>query len=214
MGVGCSDQELRGCGRNPEYLAVSYRLTPEVAQTLCLLKTACKEQAYSIRLLFGGTPPVAEARKSGLFTGVFSGEEEEAEIVAFLKGQTAGELGAKKREPGKTLLERIQEKAPYPLLRHHFGLPGLEETIAGVGRLAEAGILDVISLGPDQNAQESFFRPEEMDPAQDGAGGVPIRREEDLIALYRASRRGNFPLLRCYSGTRDLILWGELTADN
>ncbi|NLY89819.1 MAG: cobalamin B12-binding domain-containing protein [Firmicutes bacterium] len=217
LGVGCSDQELIGALReeNPEYLAVSYRLTPEVARKLfASLKNSLQEAGLlHKKLLFGGTPPVAaEARKSGLFTGVFSGEEEEAEIVAFLKGQTAGELGAKKREPGKTLLERIQEKAPYPLLRHHFGLPGLEETIAGVGRLAEAGILDVISLGPDQNAQESFFRPEEMDPAQDGAGGVPIRREEDLIALYRASRRGNFPLLRCYSGTRDLILWGELTA--
>lgn len=99
------------------------------------------------------------------------------------------------------------------MLRHHFGLPSLEETIAGVARLAEAGVLDVVSLGPDQNAQESFFRPEEMDPAQDGAGGVPIRREEDLAAIYRASRR-NFPLLRCYSGTRDLILWGDDSQDN
>jgi len=128
-----------------------------------------------------------------------------------LKGQAADGKG-EKRKPAATLVERIEEKAPYPLLRHHFGLPSLEETIAGVARLAEAGVLDVVSLGPDQNAQESFFRPEEMDPAQDGAGGVPIRREEDLAAIYRASRRGNFPLLRCYSGTRDLILWGEMTA--
>lgn len=216
LGVGRSEQELIGALReeDPEYLAVSYRLTPEVARNLFTsLKNSLQEAGLlHKKLLFGGTPPVAaEARKSGLFTGVFSGEEEEAEIIAFLKGQAADGKG-EKRKPAATLVERIEEKAPYPLLRHHFGLPSLEETIAGVGRLAEAGVLDVISLGPDQNAQESFFRPEEMDPAQDGAGGVPIRREEDLAAIYRASRRGNFPLLRCYSGTRDLILWGEMTA--
>ncbi|NLZ43820.1 MAG: cobalamin B12-binding domain-containing protein [Clostridia bacterium] len=216
LGVGCSDQELIGALReeDPEYLAVSYRLTPGVARNLFTsLKNSLQEAGLLHKqLLFGGTPPVAaEARKSGLFTRVFSGEEEEAEIIAFLKGQAAGEKG-EKRKPAITLVERIEEKAPYPLLRHHFGLPSLEETIAGVGRLAEAGVLDVISLGPDQNAQESFFRPEEMDPAQDGAGGVPLRREEDLVALYQASRRGNFPLLRCYSGTRDLIRWGEMTA--
>src|SRR5690554_3116653 len=216
LGVGRSEQELIGALReeDPEYLAVSYRLTPEVARNLfASLKNSLQEAGLlHKKLLFGGTPPVAaEARKSGLFTGIFSGEEEEAEIIAFLKGQAADGKG-EKRKPAATLVERIEEKAPYPLLRHHFGLPSLEETIAGVDRLATAGVLDVISLGPDQNAQESFFRPEEMDPAQDGAGGVPIRREEDLIALYRASRRGNFPLLRCYSGTRDLILWGEMTA--
>ena len=223
LGVGCSDQELIGALReeDPEYLAVSYRLTPGVAKKLfASLKNSLQEAGLlPKKLLFGGTPPVAaEARASGLFTLVFSGEEEETEIIAFLKGlhghgtADGDSAGRKKREPGQTLLERIQEKAPYPLLRHHFGLPSLEETIAGVDRLATAGVLDVISLGPDQNAQESFFRPEEMDPAQDGAGGVPLRREEDLAALYRASRRGNFPLLRCYSGTRDLIRWGELTA--
>ena len=216
LGVGRSEQELIGALReeDPEYLAVSYRLTPEVARNLFTsLKNSLQEAGLlHKKLLFGGTPPVAaEARKSGLFTGVFSGEEEEAEIIAFLKGQAADGKG-EKRKPAATLVERIEEKAPYPLLRHHFGLPSLEETIAGVARLAEAGVLDVVSLGPDQNAQESFFRPEEMDPAQDGAGGVPIRREEDLAAIYRASRRGNFPLLRCYSGTRDLILWGEMTA--
>lgn len=216
LGVGRSEQELIGALReeDPEYLAVSYRLTPEVARNLFTsLKNSLQEAGLlHKKLLFGGTPPVAaEARKSGLFTGIFSGEEEEAEIIAFLKGQAADGKG-EKRKPAATLVERIEEKAPYPLLRHHFGLPSLEETIAGVARLAEAGVLDVVSLGPDQNAQESFFRPEEMDPAQDGAGGVPIRREEDLAAIYRASRRGNFPLLRCYSGTRDLILWGEMTA--
>ena len=214
LGIGVRPQEIIGALREvePDYLALSYRLTPEVAVGLfadfknALIETGLTGQ----KIIFGGTPPVAKvAEESGLFTRVFSGEEAESAIIAFLHGKAEGEETV---AFGQTLVVRVDRQKPYPLLRHHFGLPSLEETIAGVDRLATAGVLDVISLGPDQNAQESFFRPEEMDPAQDGAGGVPLRREEDLAALYRASRRGNFPLLRCYSGTRDLIRWGELTA--
>ncbi|HEY8414945.1 MAG TPA: methionine synthase, partial [Thermaerobacter sp.] len=93
---------------------------------------------------------------------------------------------------------------------HHFGLPSVEETIRGVAEIAEARCLDVISLGTDQNAQEHFFRPEEMDPDQHGAGGVPVRTPDDLRAIYQASRRGNYPLMRCYSGTRDTLKWAEM----
>jgi hypothetical protein len=74
-----------------------------------------------------------------------------------------------------------------------------------------AGVLDVISLGPDQNAQEHFFHPEEMDHSQDGAGGVPLRNPDDLEAIYLRSRCGNYPLVRCYAGTRDLIRWAEMS---
>jgi hypothetical protein len=52
-----------------------------------------------------------------------------------------------------------------------------------------------------------------MDPALDGAGGVPIRTREDLIRIYEASRTGNYPLLRIYSGTRDLIKWAEMALE-
>ena len=79
--------------------------------------------------------------------------------------------------------------------------------------IANAKVLDIISLGPDQNAQCSFFRPQEMDPLQHGAGGVPVRTPADLAALYAASRTGNYPLLRCYSGTRDLLQWAALSRE-
>jgi hypothetical protein len=69
----------------------------------------------------------------------------------------------------------------------------------------------VFSLGPDQNAQEFFFHPDKMRPELDGAGGVPVRKPEDLEAIYQASRCGNFPLMRCYSGTNDLIKWAEMS---
>ncbi|MBT9154832.1 MAG: hypothetical protein DDT39_01512 [Firmicutes bacterium] len=74
-------------------------------------------------------------------------------------------------------------------------------------------MLDVLSLGPDQNAQYAFFRPQEMDPLQHGAGGVPVRTSSDLESIYAASRTGNYPLLRCYSGTRDLLKWAEMSLE-
>ena len=35
-------------------------------------------------------------------------------------------------------MERIRWKAPYPLLRHHFGRPTVDETLAGVVDIARA----------------------------------------------------------------------------
>lgn len=110
----------------------------------------------------------------------------------------------------RTLPERITVKYPFPLLRHHFGLPSVAETVAGARRISEAKVVDVVSLGPDQNAQEFFFEPHKMDETHKGAGGVPLRRKEDLIAIFEASRTGNFPLLRCYSGTNHLKEWAYL----
>lgn len=212
LGTGLGFSELIGVlyEDDPTYMALSYRLTPEVAAKLFAdLKSALTEAGLlHKKLLFGGTPPVAKvAVESGLFSRVFSGEEDEREIVAFLKGE---EAAREERDYGNTLLERIEKSGPYPIIRHHFGLPTLEDTLAGINRLAAAEVLDVISIGPDQNAQENFFRPQEMDPSQDGAGGVPVRSEEDLRAIYEASRTGNHPLLRIYSGTRDLLDWGRV----
>jgi hypothetical protein len=97
------------------------------------------------------------------------------------------------------------------LIRHHYGEPDLAATIRGARRIARAEVLDVLSIGPDQNAQEHFFHPEEMDPKQDGAGGVPVRTGQDLAAIYKATQCGNYPLVRCYSGTRDLCQWAEMS---
>src|SRR5690554_1469049 len=217
-GTGLDFQEIIGVLHedDPDYLALSYRLTPEVAKKLFQdLKSALVEAGLLHKqLIFGGTPPVARvAEASGLFSRVFSGEEEEREITAFLKGEDRAGADASSRPSmgmEDSLVKRIEESRPFPLIRHHFGLPTLEDTLEGLEKLAASKALDVISIGPDQNAQESFFRPQEMDPTQDGAGGVPLRCEEDLKALYAATRTGNYPLLRIYSGTRDLLAWGRL----
>lgn len=196
----------------PEIVGVGYRLTPEVGANLLVeLRRTLEERGLTDRrFVFGGTPPMCrEAEKLGWFERCFDGLENPDAVWAYLRGETIScDLG----QCGDTLMERLAHKQPYPLLRHHFGLPSLEDTIEGVSRIAESGVLDVISIAPDQNAQESFFRPEEMDAALDGAGGVPVRSADDLCSIYKASRRGNHPLLRIYSGTRDLVAWAEVAS--
>ncbi len=195
----------------PHTVAISYRLTPEVAINLFNeLKTGLENAGLSkIRMLFGGTPPLAlAARESGLFVKAFDGTESIEEIKYYLRGGTKGE--EKIVYPG-TLIERIGQKYPYPLLRHHFGRPTFAETIKGSQKIAESGVLDVLSLGPDQNAQEHFFHTELMDHRLNGAGGVPLRTPEDMENIFNATRTGNYPLLRCYAGTRDLLKWAEMS---
>lgn len=198
--------------QGPELVAVSYRLTAEdAAPLLHALRKGAEGLSRQPRWVFGGTPPAAAvARGVGLFERAFDGTEQPGEVVAFLRG-AAWEGG--KRAFASDLLGRVEAAAPLPILRHHYGEPDLEKTLAGARAIAEAEVLDVLSIGPDQNAQEHFFHPEEMDPAQDGAGGVPLRGPGDLSALYAATRCGNFPLLRCYSGTRDLIRWAEMSLE-
>lgn len=218
---------------DPQVVAVGYRLTPEAARgVLAELKAALGERgepagvagsggtagsaggAESGRIwLFGGTGPTAEvARESGLFAFAFGSEAGPREVLAYLRRLTGGGDAAEAGPdiPPQTLVERIAWKAPYPLIRHHYGQPTVADTVAGVVEIAQSGVLDVISLGPDQNAQEHFFRPDEMDPAQDGAGGVPVRTREDLEQIFAHTRLGNYPLMRCYSGTRDRLKWAPL----
>lgn len=198
--------------QEPDLVAVSYRLTAEDAvPVLDAIRRGAVRLSRATRWVFGGTPPAAaEARKIGLFERAFDGTERPGELVAFLRG-AAWEGGV--RTFASDLLGRVEAAAPHPILRHHYGEPDLGRTVRGARSIAEAGVLDVLSIGPDQNAQEHFFHPEEMDPAQDGAGGVPLRSPEDLGALYEATRCGNFPLLRCYSGTRDLLRWAEMSLE-
>ncbi len=198
---------------DPDLVGVSYRLTPEVARTLIAdLKQRLEDAGLAKRrFVFAGTPPVcAVAEEFKWFERCFTGLEEPEETWGYLKGEPAPHEA---EDWGTTQIARLEKKKPYPLLRHHFGLPSLEDTIAGIREIAEARVVDVISIGPDQNAQESFFRPEEMDPALDGAGGVPVRTRDDLVRIYEASRTGNYPLLRIYSGTRDLVEWAELATE-
>jgi len=164
--------------------------------------------------VFGGTPPVAAiAREMGIFAAIFDGSEAPTAVVRYLRGE--GDAGTGAAMPPQTAVERIRWKTPYPLLRHHFGIPArtIEPTVEGIARIAESEVLDVISLGPDQDAQANFFHPDLQSPSRAGAGGVPIRSAADLERLYAASRRGNYPLVRSYSGTSDLLRYAELLTE-
>jgi methylmalonyl-CoA mutase cobalamin-binding subunit len=197
-----------------ELVGVSYRLTPETGERLLgqFAEEAADLHEAGVRFAFGGTPPVAErAQALGFFERVFDGSQPPEAVLAYLKGQIAA-VPAETDFP-QTTVERIQWKSPFPLLRHHFGLPTLEATRDGIEQIVESQVLDVISLGIDQDAQANFFHPERRDPRRTGAGGVPVRSAEDYRLLYAASRSGNYPLMRTYSGTDDFIRLAEMYVD-
>lgn len=197
----------------PDVIGVSYRLTPETGRR-ALNEFWSVMQAAGLQdctFVFGGTPPVADvARELGFFVAVFDGSEPPSDVIRFLRG--GGATDDEDARPPQSAVDRIRWKRPYPLLRHHFGIPArtIDPTLEGIARIADAGALDAISLGADQEAQAHFFRPDLQSPKRTGAGGVPFRTEDDLMQLYAASRRGNFPLVRSYSGTADLIRYAEV----
>ncbi len=215
LGPAVSIDEVIAAARkeNADLVGVSYRLTPETGERLLgeFAEAADELRQSGVRFTFGGTPPVAErAEALGFFEMVFDGTENTDEILAYLRGQKPGAM--EESDFPQTTIERIRWKAPYPILRHHYGQPTMEATLKGIQQIAEARALDVISLGIDQDAQENFFHPDRQVKRSTGAGGVPVRSPEDYRALYEASRTGNYPLLRSYSGTDDFIKLAEMYA--
>lgn len=194
-----------------DIVAISYRLTPDNVKILLEeVFDKAKNLPYQPQWVFGGTKPVSDIARNYPFSFVSDGYDDVIDSIRYLRGYSEEE-GA--NEYKDNIIDRINCSYPYPVLRHHYGEPSLGNTLKGVKEIADAKILDVISLGPDQNAQEYFFRPKKMPKGFDGAGGVPIRSKEDLFALKAASQTGNYPLMRCYSGTADVFQYAELLSD-
>ncbi len=202
----------------PVMVALGYRLTPSnVLPIIRELEQKSRGLDYAPTWVFGGTRPVADqVRETDFFDTIFDGTEDIDDCIAFLRsGSRYGEANAENN--AQDLVGRIAQKRPYPLLRHHFGLPSFENTLSGVREIAESRVLDVISLGIDQNTQQFFFHPEQRDPEMDGAGGVPVRNAEQFELLKGASKSGNYPLMRCYSGTAEVMRLAQVlveTIDN
>jgi hypothetical protein len=200
---------------DPDIVAVSYRLSPEGALPIFkeLKKKIIDKSSPSKRVfVLGSTKPVAEiGKKLGIFDVIFTGEGGKEEIEKFL-GKKKVFTGS--QIPPQNILDRIKYNKPFPVLRHHFGRPTLDETVKGIKKISLSGVLDVISIGPDQNTQEFFFHQDKMDHRQNGAGGVPLRSEKDFKDLYLASRTGNYPLMRCYSGTNDILRMAKVLLEN
>jgi hypothetical protein len=196
----------------PDLVALSYRLTANNCDNLIseIINMAQIEieDCKNIKWCFGGTPPVSLiAKRFDFFDYISDGLDDVDDSIAFLKNMDRTQSD---KIYGQTIIDRISEKYPYPVLRHHFGLPLYKETLEGIKAIAKSKVLDVISIGPDQNTQQFFFKQEKMDKNLDGAGGVPLRTKEDFIALKEATNFGNKPLLRCYSGTDDVIKFAGL----
>jgi methylmalonyl-CoA mutase cobalamin-binding subunit len=194
-----------------DMVGVSYRLTPANGERLLarFAEEADELKNAGVKFAFGGTPPVVDrVEKIGFFEALFDGTQTTEEVLAYLKGYPP--VSRSPEDFPNTTVERILWKRPFPLLRHHFGLPDLQATEEGIATIAESGVLDVISLGIDQEAQENFFHPERQDKRRTGAGGVPVRSPDDYRRLYQASRTGNYPLMRTYSGTDDFIRLAEM----
>ena len=195
-----------------DLVGVSYRLTPETGERLLaeFAEAAADLHEQGVRFAFGGTPPVSRKAEAlgDFFEKILDGTQSREEILAYLRGENH-QCQGESDFPQETI-KRIRWKHPYPLLRHHFGLPTMQATLNGIREIAEAKALDVISLGIDQDAQANFFHPERQNPRSTGAGGVPVRSAEDYCLLYEATRAGNFPLLRTYSGTDDFLRLAEM----
>ena len=190
----------------PKMVALGYRLTPENGVTI-VRELIEKSTNLSCKPMwvFGGTPPVAEKMKRlSFFDVLFDGSDDVDDSISFLRtGKLPEKSGAEFY--ATNFVGRLSQKKPYPLLRHHFGLPSYDETLEGIGKIAQSRVLDVISLGIDQNTQQFFFKPEDRVAELDGAGGVPVYDEAAFRRLKEAAGCGNFPLMRCYSGTADVL---------
>jgi methylmalonyl-CoA mutase cobalamin-binding subunit len=216
MGSAVPLQELVGgiMEFEPHVVALSYRLSEDGAYYLLKeLEGIIKENGFEdIIFIFGGTIETAKAaRKFDYIRKVFDGSEEESESIIYLRNIERGVVDDEM--PPQTLRERIEWKKPFPIIRHHIGLETIEATYEDIKVLAESRLLDVISLAPDQNCQEYYFHQAEMPKGEDGAGGVPIRNEDHLRMMYEATRRGNYPMMRCYSGTRDVLPFSKILKD-
>lgn len=193
----------------PYIVSIGYRLTPQ--NVIPLLEEIIVNKGkldYEPIWTFGGTKPVAEiAKKYNIFSFVSDGTDDVLDSIRYLRGDDKfnhSEIYA------DNIIDRINQNYPYPVLRHHFGLPSFDETLKGVKIIADSKILDVISIGPDQNAQQFFFDQTAMLKEFDGAGGVPLRTLDEFRQLKKKSQCGNYPLLRCYSGTEDVFKYADM----
>jgi uncharacterized protein (TIGR01319 family) len=140
------------------------------------------------------------------------------ELEAFARGETAVATD-REIQWSNTLLERVRQVRQLenrPILRAHIGVAAdsIDPTVEAVEKLADARCMEIVSLAPDQPSQEylaKFIRGEEdPDKYLKGQGGVPIRTKEDLRRLKQATQRGNYPMIRIYSGTDELMELAKL----
>jgi methylmalonyl-CoA mutase cobalamin-binding subunit len=101
----------------------------------------------------------------------------------------------------KSYTARIREVWPgRPIIRTHYGEPGetIAPTITGIEKIAEAAVIDEISLGSSDLSQRYYNEPDKWSHKKND-GGVPYKNLQDLLLLREAARRGNYPSVKPYS---------------
>ena len=98
----------------------------------------------------------------------------------------------------RSYIDRIHE-SKIPLLRSHFGIPAndIEPTVEGIRTLAEARVLDEISLGSSDLSQRYFGYPE-MFVGKKNDGGVPYKTYDG---------KGSFGIYATYFEEGSFILY-------
>ncbi len=110
-------------------------------------------------------------------------------------------LNTPSEEAKKSYTARIREVWPQrPIIRTHYGEPGetIAPTVKGIEKIAEAGVVDEISLGSSDLSQRYYNEPEKW-AGKKNDGGVPYKNFHDLLLLREAARRGNYPSVKPYS---------------
>jgi len=91
-----------------------------------------------------------------------------------------------------------------PLMRAHVGpyqperIPAVQQCLDWCRQLAQAGLLDILSIGTSQLSQSAFG---EAWGDRPNGGGVPINSPQEYRAVWEASRP---MLVRTYAGTKDI----------
>lgn len=105
----------------------------------------------------------------------------------------------------KDYIKRIEE-SPFPALRSHFGIPSdsIQPTVQGIKELADARVIDEVSLGSSDLSQRYFGQPDMFAKIKND-GGVPYKDYADLVKLYQASRTGNYPGVKPYCHVANIV---------
>ena len=108
-------------------------------------------------------------------------------------------------ESRKSFVTRIDE-SDIPVIRSHFGIPAdtIEPTIEGIRKIAEARVIDELSLGSSDLSQRFFGDPKAFEGVKND-GGVPYKTKEDLVKLKNATLGGNFPSIKPYCHVANMI---------
>lgn len=95
----------------------------------------------------------------------------------------------------------------FPVIRAHCGPYSsdmsrqrcIKEYCDWCKQLAQAGFLDVLSIGSSQLSQSAFGESWEGKP---NGGGVPVNSEQEYVDIWKSARP---MLVRTYSGTKDIL---------